>query len=209
MVPYCCSVVLASIIFLGRHSERDRHSVATASIWRRRFWYRRPNSAHAGRTGRRCATEKGCQNSEIASFFRERVRVKDLRLPQSPLPPIICRRYPCKANSFSVGDLKDGKSDTSALSFAPPTPRLFHCCLSDGIKCDDGVVRSAASLLSSHLVSKMPLSAEATSGFKIFSMCQMIKFSNTGLCKRNVLCLNFPPFHYPLTQSCQCTANRP
>ena len=46
MVPYCCSVVLfAGIIFLGRHSERDRHSAATASIWRRRFWYRRPNSA--------------------------------------------------------------------------------------------------------------------------------------------------------------------
>ena len=39
---------------------------------------------------------------DIASFFRERVRVKDLRLPRSPLPPIICRRYPAKQTAFST-----------------------------------------------------------------------------------------------------------
>ena len=153
MVPYCCSVVLfAGIIFLGRHSERDRHSATAASIWRRRFWYRRPNSAR-GRSNRTTTVRYRKRMSkfrDIASFFRERVRVKDLRLPLAVafaahhLPPLSC-----KANSFSVvGDLKDEKSDTfSALSFAPPTRRLFHCSLSDGIKCDDGVVRSTASLL--------------------------------------------------------------
>ena len=38
--------------------------------------------------------------------------------------------------------------------------------------------------------------------FRSFKVC-------AGSCKRNVPCLNFPPFHYPLTLGSRYTANQP
>ena len=100
LLLFCCSLCWHHISWpaFGTGST-FRH--CCASIWRR-FWYRRPNSARARST--RTTTvryRKGMSKfRDIASFFRERVRVKDLKLPRSPLPPIICRRYPAKQTAF-------------------------------------------------------------------------------------------------------------